>query len=266
MCDPEPVDGPLTIFEAAKPASPVLVLAYAGWSDGGDAATTAAKSLLAQFEMSRYASIDTEEFLDFTVVRPHVRLRDGDQRELIWPDHEFVSAKLAGGEGDLVVGIGVEPHLRWKAYARAVVELVQVCGARMVVLLGAYLDDVIYSQPIQVNAYSMTPEHFPELSGQAPSYEGPTGILGVLGDALRAEQIPTASLWGRIPHYVPTRPNTRGALALLQAVENASGLRFDLGELERQAAEFDDEVSQLIATDPQLTAYVRELKRREFSQ
>ena len=260
------MDGPLTIFEAAKPADPVLVLAYAGWSDGGDAATTAAKSLLQQFQMSRYARIDTEEFLDFTVVRPHVRLRDGGQRELIWPDHEFLTAKLAGDTRDLVVGLSVEPHLRWKAYARAIVELVRACGARMVVLLGAYLDDVIYSQPIQVNAYSSTPEHFPNLQGQAPSYEGPTGILGVLGDALRAEQVPTVSLWGRIPHYVPTRPNSWGALALLQAVESVSGLRFDLSALEREAAEFDEAVSELIATDPQLTAYVRELKRREFSQ
>lgn len=260
------MDGPLTIFEVEKPADPVLVLAYGGWSDGGDAATTAAKSLLEQFEMSRYASIDTEEFLDYTVVRPHVRMRDGGQRELVWPDHEFLTARLAGDKRDLIVGVGVEPHLRWKAYARAVVELVHACGARMVVLLGAYLDDVIYSQPIQVNAYSSTPEDFPDLQGQAPSYEGPTGILGVIGDALRAERVPTASLWGRIPHYVPTRPNSRGALALLQAVESVSGLRFDLSALERQAAEFDEGVSELIATDPQLTAYVRELKRREFSQ
>ena len=260
------MDGPLTIYQADKLSRPVLVLAYAGWNDAGDAATAAAKSLLQQFSMERYASLDTEEFLDFTVVRPHVRLTDGVQRELVWPDHEFFCARIEGDAPDLVVGLGVEPHLRWKAYTRAVVELVQVAGARLVILLGAFLDDVIYSQPVQVSAYATDPALCPGLALATPSYEGPSGIVGVLGHALRIAQIPTVSLWGRIPHYVPNKPNARGALALLQAIEQAAGLRLDLTTAESDAAKFDEEVSELIATDPQLQAYVRELKRRAFSQ
>ena len=106
----------LTVYEAEKLREPVLVVGYAGWNDGGDAASTAAKSLLEQFSMSRYACIDTEEYLDFTVVRPQVRIRDGDQREIVWPDHEFFAARLAASDSDLLVGLGVEPHLRWKSY------------------------------------------------------------------------------------------------------------------------------------------------------
>jgi proteasome assembly chaperone (PAC2) family protein len=256
----------LTIYATEPLRDPVLVLSYAGWSDGGDAATMASKSLLQQFSMTRHAAIDTEEFLDFTVVRPHVRLRDGEQREIVWPDHEFFGARLESGSSDLLVGLGVEPHLRWRAYARNVLELVEATKARLVVLMGAYLDEVIYSQPVQVSAYGAPHELFQGLELATPSYEGPTGILGVLGDALRREGVPMASLWARIPHYVPTRPNARGALALLHALEGIAGLRLDLSELEREAGEFDDTVSQLIATDPQLLAYVKELKRRVFSQ
>ncbi len=254
------------MYEAEPLREPVLVVAYAGWSDGGDAATTAAKSLLDQFSMSRFACIDTEEFLDFTVVRPHVRVCDSEHREIIWPDHEFLAARLGGGKPDLIVGLGVEPHLRWKAYGRAFIELVRAAGVRLVVLLGAYLDDVIYSQPIQVSGYASDAELSERLELSRPSYEGPTGILGVLGDALRREGVSTVSLWARIPHYVPTKPNTRGSLALLHALEGVAEMRFDLSGLEQEAAGFDESVSELIATDPELSAYVRELKRRVFTQ
>lgn len=260
------MNGPLTVYEAEPLQRPILVVAYAGWSDGGDAATTAVRSLLEQFQMTRYACIDTEEYLDFTVVRPHVRICDGGQREIVWPNHEFFAARLGGAGPDLLLGLGIEPHLRWKSYARSFVELVRAVDARLVVLLGAYLDEVIYSQPIQVGGYTSDAELGERLELVRPSYEGPTGIVGVLGEALRSEKIESASLWARIPHYVPTTPNTRAALALLHAVQRVSGLRFDLGSLESEAASFDEEVSQLIATDPQLAAYVRELKRRVFTQ
>ena len=256
----------LTVYEAEPLREPALVFAFAGWSDGGDAATTAARSLLEQFAMTRYACIDTEEYLDFTVVRPNVRIGDGQQREVVWPNHELFAGRLDGAVSDLVVGLGVEPHLRWRSYCETFVELVRASGARIVFLLGAYLDDVIYSQPIQVGGYASDAALAERLDLVRPSYEGPTGIAGVLGDALRREGIPTVSLWARVPHYVPNKPNARAALALLQALEAASQLRFDLGGLEAQAAAFDEEVSELISGDPELLAYVRELKRRVFSQ
>ena len=116
------MSGPLTVYQAEQLRDPVLVLAFAGWSDGGDTATTAARSLLEQFAMTRYACLDTEDYLDFTVVRPHVRIRDGQQREIVWPNHEFFAARLAGAVSDLVVGLGVEPHLRWKSYCESILE------------------------------------------------------------------------------------------------------------------------------------------------
>ncbi len=127
MCEATPVtSSPLSFYPGHEDLrNPVLLLAYAGWSDGGDAATSALRHLLVELSVSRYACLDTEQFLDFTVVRPHAQLRGDGSREIVWPNHEFFAARLAGQESDLVLGLGVEPHLRWKTYARSVVELAE---------------------------------------------------------------------------------------------------------------------------------------------
>jgi proteasome assembly chaperone (PAC2) family protein len=245
---------------------PVVILAYAGWNDGGEAATTAAAHLLETFRATKLASLDMEEFVDFTVVRPHVRPKEGGRREIRWPDHEFFAIRSETHSFDLCVGLGVEPHLRWRAFCEQVSELVTRIGARLVVLLGAFLDEVIYSQPIQVIGTSTDPELARELGLTPSSYEGPTGIVGVLAEMLARQGTPSLSLWARLPHYVQASPNSRAALALLQRVEAATHFPIDKASLETAAASFDQEVSEAIAADPQLSAYVRELKRRAFSQ
>jgi len=246
--------------------TPVVILAYAGWNDGGEAATTAAAHLLETFSAAKLASLDMEEFVDFTVVRPHVRPRDGGRREIRWPDHEFFAIRSETHAFDLIVGLGVEPHLRWRAFCAHVGELVARVGARLVILLGAFLDEVIYSQPIQVVGTSTDPQLSRDLGLAASRYEGPTGIVGVLAEMLAREGTPTLLLWARLPHYVQASPNSRAALALLQRVEAATGFPIDKTALETTAATFDQEVSEAIASDPHLSAYVRELKRRAFSQ
>ena len=267
MSDPtRPAADALRFTGAPDLRTPIVILAYAGWNDGGEAATTAVAHLLQAFSASKLASVDMEEFVDFTVVRPHVRPREGGRREIRWPDHEFFTIRSETHSFDLVVGLGVEPHLRWRAFCGHVIELVRRVDARLVILLGAFLDEVIYSQPIQVVGTSTDPELSRQL-GLAPSrYEGPTGIVGVLAEMLAREGTSTLSLWARLPHYVQASPNSRAALALLQRVEAATGFPIDKASLETAAASFDQEVSEAIAADPQLSAYVRELKRRAFSQ
>jgi proteasome assembly chaperone (PAC2) family protein len=266
LCDDLRVSSPLQFHGEPDLRAPTLVLAYAGWNDGGESATTAVRYLLGQLDAGRLARIDTDEFLDFTVARPHARPHDGYAREIVWPDHEFFAVRNHGAEGDLIFGLGVEPHLRWKAYCRTLCELVRTTRTRKVVLLGAFLADVIYSQPIQVRGFSTDRGLSRELGFGPSTYEGPTGIVGVLLDALRQEGVPAISLWASLPHYVSLTPNARGALALVQALSEISEIRVQLSGLEASAAEFDETVSELIASDPQLTAYVRELKRRAFSQ
>jgi proteasome assembly chaperone (PAC2) family protein len=245
---------------------PIVMLAYAGWNDGGEAATTAIAHLLQTFSATKLASLDMEEYVDFTVVRPHVRPRDGARREIRWPDHEFFAIRSELPGFDLVVGLGVEPHLRWRSFCADVCELVHEVGARLVIMLGAFLDEVIYSQPIQVVGTSTDAALAKKLDLSPSRYEGPTGIVGVLAEAIASSGTPTLSLWARLPHYVQASPNSRAALALLQRVESATGLPIDKRSLESAAATFDQEVSEAIAADPQLSAYVRELKRRAFSQ
>ena len=256
----------LEIRDGIELREPIVVLAFGGWNDGGESATTAVQYLLGELSVERVARIDTQDFLDFTVARPHVRLREGRSREIVWPNHEFFGARLDGQPHDLVLGLGIEPHLRWKAYCESVGELVGSLGARDVVLLGAYLGDVIYSQPIQVRGFTTDPKLAKELGVLPSTYEGPTGIVGVLGEVLREQGVRALSLWASLPHYVSITPNPRGALALLQKLQEFTSLRLDLSSLQSSAAEFDEKASELIASDPHLSAYVRELKKRAFYQ
>ena len=255
------------IFESqTELRDPILIQGYGGWNDGGESASVALRHLLSTFPSRPLARIEVEEFVDFTVARPEIQLSEDGSREVVWPDHKFVAVSLEGAAHDLILGLGIEPHLRWKAYAREVSELVRLTGTRLVVFMGAFLADVIYSQPIEVQAYTSGPVFSSALDGLRSRYEGPTGILGVLADRLRREGIPTLSLWAGLPHYVTAGPNSRGALALLQRLEELTQFPLDLEGLEQSASEYDEKVSALISDDPQLSAYVRELKRRAFSQ
>jgi predicted ATP-grasp superfamily ATP-dependent carboligase len=239
-------------------------MAYAGWGDGGEAATTAIKYLLRKLDAEPIATLDTEEFLDFTVVRPYVRRRRGE-REIRWPDHEIFAVELPDRDSDLVLGLGIEPHLRWKAYARALRELARALEVELAILLGAYVGDVIYSQPIEIAGAASDPALGDALGIEPSAYEGPTGITGVLTDVLGRAGIRTASLWAALPHYISLSPNPRGSMALLKRVERATGLEFDYTGMLESVGHFDTSVTEMVKSDPELSAYVRELKRRAFS-
>jgi predicted ATP-grasp superfamily ATP-dependent carboligase len=137
---------------------------------------------------------------------------------------------------------------------------------KRVVLLGSHLADVVYSQPVQITGVASNPALLERLGVQASTYQGPTGILGVLADRFNRDGLDVLSLWAGLPHYINARPNPRGALALVQAVSEALGIRFDLDPLSRSAAEFEERISNLVAQDPELRDYVKQLKRREFAQ
>jgi proteasome assembly chaperone (PAC2) family protein len=234
---------------------PALLLAFEGWNDAGEAATNAVP----------LAEIDCEEFLDFTVARPTVRMNASGVREIEWPCHRFVYGTLADERG-LVIGTGIEPHLRWRAYVDLVSDLAARLGIRQVVLLGAFLADVLYSRPVNVTGFASRPEVLEELHVVPTGYEGPTGIVGVLAERFRADGLEVVSLWAGLPHYVNLSPNPRGAYALLQQLGAYLPLRLDEEPLRRSAAEFEERISALVASDPELTEYVRQLKRREFAQ
>jgi hypothetical protein len=242
-----------------------MVLAFEGWNDAGEAASRAARYICDSICSVPLAEIDAEEFLDFTVQRPNLRTNPGVGRVVEWPSLRFRYGSLDSSR-ELVVGIGVEPHLRWRRFTDAVAALVEKLGIRQVVLLGAYVADVVYSLPVAVSGSSTRPELLDELNVDPSLYEGPTGIVGVLADRLGRSGIEVTSLWAGLPNYINVSPNPRGALALVQKLTSQLSIKIDEEPLRNDAASYEQRISGLVSGDPELAEYVRELKRREFAQ
>jgi len=242
-----------------------LVMSFEGWNDAGEAASAAVRYVEQAIRSVPLAEIDSEDFIDYTVHRPTVRISDDGSRIIDWPHTEFRYGS-ADSMRELVVGLGVEPHLRWRRFADLVAELVARLHIQQVVLLGAYLADVVYSRPVGVSGFATRPERLAELAVLPSHYEGPTGIVGVIADRLQHDGVEVISLWAGLPHYINAAPNHRGALALVQKLTELLGVKLDEEPLRHDAAAFEQHVSNLVASDPDLSEYVRQLKRREFAQ
>jgi proteasome assembly chaperone (PAC2) family protein len=257
------VHEPLRFHVRPRLRDAALVLAFEGWNDAGESATTAARFLIDALAPAPLAEIDPEDFHDFTVRRPRIEIPQGGARRIVWPTYELRYGSI-DAQRELVVGVGSEPHLRWRRYAELLVGLASELGLRRVVLLGAYLADVLYSRPVAVSGFATPPDRLDGLGVLGSSYQGPTGIVGVLAEGFAKAGVEVLSLWAALPHYISAQPNPRGALALLQAAQPALDLKLDVAPLERAAADFEQRISEIVAADPELAEYVRQLKRREF--
>lgn len=246
-------------------ASPTLVLAFEGWNDAGEAASWAARMLATQLGAEPLAEIDPELFFDFTVRRPTVRVEDGVLEDFEWPTCRFLHTTIDPSK-ELVIGIAIEPHLRWRLYVEQILALVDAMHVGRVVLLGAYLADVLYSRPVGITAVASHRDLLDRHGLEATRYEGPTGVVGLLGHELRARGIETLALWAGLPHYLHVAPNPRGTLALLERVLPILDVKLDLEGLATASRECEQRMVQMVNEDPELADYVRELKRREFAQ
>lgn len=242
-----------------------LVMSFQGWNDAGEAASRAVRFVEQSIRSVPLAEIDGEDFIDYTVHRPTVRMADGDRRTIEWPRTEFRYGS-PDSIRELVVGLGIEPHFHWRRFVDLVAELVARLEIRQVVLLGAYVADVVYSLPVGVSGFASRPETLAPLGVLPSRYEGPTGIIGVLADRLARDDVEVTSLWAGLPHYIDAAPNHRGALALVQKLTALLGIKLDEAPLRTEAADFEQHVSYLVSADPELSEYVRQLKRREFAQ
>lgn len=258
------VSQPLRLFVRPRLPDAALLLAFEGWNDAGQAASSALRFVEQSIQSVPLGEIDCEEFFDFTVCRPTVSLDDGGRR-IEWPHVRFAYGAIDATR-EIVVGGGSEPHLRWRAFADACFSLVSALGLRRVVLLGAYLADVVYSRPVDVTGMASDPALLESLGVGASAYEGPTGIVGVLVERFRREGLEVVSLWAGLPHYISASPNPRGALALVQKIVQLLDLKLDIEGLQREAARFEQKISELVSGDPELLEYVRQLKKREFAQ
>jgi len=242
-------------------AAPSLLLAFEGWNDAGESASSAVRYLAEALAGVPLGHIDPETFHDFTVQRPEVRLDPGGVRRIDWPAYAFRYA-VVPGRCELVTGIGAEPHLRWRSFCDEVIELAQRLHVRRVVLLGAFLADVLYSRPVRISGFGSDGALPPELAIQPTGYEGPTGIVGVLHDTCRRQGMPSVSLWAAVPHYVSLAPSPRAALALCERLGSLLGASFDTSELRELSETYAEQVSQAVASDAETAAYVEELEQR----
>ena len=238
---------------------PVFVAAFAGWNDAGDAATGAVRYLVDRYDGNEFAHVDPEEFFDFTAARPHVRLDDDGQRELTWPATEFHSLTLPT-DRDAVLVVGTEPHLRWRTFGDEIVGMAKDLGCTLFVTLGAMVAEVPHSRPVRVVGSVTDTRLRTRLDLPASTYEGPTGIVGVLTAACVAADLPTVSLWASVPTYVPAAPSPKAALALVEHTGHVLDTWFPTNDLEIAAASYERQVSELVAEDEETADYVRSLE------
>ncbi len=241
--------------------APALVCAFTGWNDAGDAASAALQFLGASLGATRFARIDPEDFFDFQATRPKVKLIDGRTRQIEWPEVEIYAARVPRAPRDLVLLQGAEPSMRWRSFSRLVVDLAEALGTQLVVTMGALLADVPHSRPVPITGLSSDEVLIDRLGLQPTSYEGPTGIVGVLHAACQEAGVPTASLWASVPHYVAAAPNPKAALALVRKLESLVGVSVDAEELERSASDYERQVSLAVQSDPDVQAFVERLER-----
>jgi proteasome assembly chaperone (PAC2) family protein len=250
----------VTFTERPTLRKPVLVCAFKGWNDAGEAATAAADYLVDTFEATEFAHIDPEDFYDFSAIRPTVRLSEGRSRIIEWPENALLAATVEGAEHDVIVLRGVEPSLKWRSFCDSIVKAAQDLGVKMVVTLGALLADVPHSRPVSITGLASDDGLIERLGFERSRYEGPTGIVGVLHDACAKAELPSASLWAAVPHYVAAAPNPKAALALIRRFEGVAGLAVDAGTLETAAEEYERQVNAAVASDPDVKAFVERLE------
>lgn len=242
---------------------PILLATFAGWNDAAESATSAARFLAQRWSAPCIARILPEEFYHFGLTRPEVRIQDGSQtREIRWPANEFFLSQEPSLPRDVIVGIGIEPHLKWQTFCSHILEVAGRAQVTLVITLGALLADVPHTRPIQITGVSTDPELAARLRTSPTRYEGPTGIVGVLNDACRRAGLPVVSLWASVPHYVSEVSNPHAILALVRRVLEFLEWQTDVGELEEAAAEFDRQLTRIIAQKPEVARYIQELEQR----
>ncbi len=244
---------------------PLLVTAFEGWNDAGDAASMALSYLVDAWGAQRFATVDPEEFFDFTDSRPHTRIAEGLARTIEWPAVDVLHAKIPGADRDVIFVRGVEPQLRWRTFCAAIVDVAGWAGAELAVSLGALLADVPHTRPVRVTGTTDDPGLSARLGLVRSNYEGPTGIVGVLASACAGAGIPSASFWAAVPHYVHQVPSPKAALALVRASAAVLGARVDPLALQVAAEEYERQVSERVADDEDAAAYVAHLEEADDS-
>ncbi|HPB71744.1 MAG TPA: PAC2 family protein [Phycicoccus sp.] len=241
---------------------PVMIAAFEGWNDAGDAATTALEHLIELWGADAVAALDPEDYYDFQVNRPRVTI-DGGRRRISWRTTRLLVATGTTLGRDVVLVHGVEPSFRWRAFAIELMEFAQNAGVELVLTLGALMADVAHTRPIPVTATSDQEEVRARFGVEASTYEGPTGIVGVLADAAVQVGLPSVSAWAAVPHYAGHTPSPKAVAALLRRLETLLDTTIDLGGLDVDAQAWQQTVDEIAAGDPEIAEYVEALEQAQ---
>ncbi|WP_432161134.1 PAC2 family protein [Streptomyces sp. NRRL F-5630] len=239
---------------------PIMVAAFEGWNDAGDAASSAVAHLEQEWKGEVFAALDAEDYYDFQVNRPTVFMEDGT-RKITWPTTRLSVVRITGERPrDLVLVRGIEPSMRWRSFCNELLGFAHELGVEMVVVLGALLGDTPHTRPVPVSGVTSDPDLARTMDLEESKYEGPTGIVGILQEACTHAGVPAVSLWAAVPHYVSQPPNPKATLALLNRLEDLLDLRIPLGELVEDARAWQLGVDQLAAEDSEVAEYVQSLE------
>jgi len=239
---------------------PVVIAAFEGWNDAADAATGVVDHLMDVWNARVVGAVDPEDFYDFQVNRPMISTDENGHRRISWPTTRIAIASPPDLDRDVILVRGIEPSMRWRQFCAELLAAIDDLGAQMVVTLGALLADTPHTRPIPVNGTATEPELVDKLRVEQPTYEGPTGIVGVLQDACSMLDMPAVSYWAAVPHYVAQPPCPKATLALVGQLEELLDCSIPLGDLPEDARAWERGVDELAEDDEDIADYVRSLE------
>jgi proteasome assembly chaperone (PAC2) family protein len=238
-----------------------MIAAFEGWNDAGESAAGAISHLLTMWTHQQIAHLDPEEYYDFQVNRPSIKVDEKIVREIIWPNTRVFAVSTPHLENDFLIVKGIEPSMRWQSFVSELLDLADDYEVSLLVTMGALLADTPHSRPISVTGSGSHPDVAERLGVEISRYEGPTGILGVLQDAANRRGLDAVSLWAAVPHYVSTPPSPKASLALVNALEDFLDISISQGDLPERALEWEKSVDQMAAEDSEVGDYVRQLEK-----
>lgn len=237
---------------------PVLIAAFEGWNDAGDSASGTIAHLADVWDAHVLLELDPEEYYDYQVNRPVVSTSESGVRQLTWPTTRLLTANLA--ERDILLVQGPEPNMKWQQFTREILGLAVELDVELVITLGALLSDSPHTRPIPVSGTSTDPGLTEQLGLDVSTYEGPTGIIGVIQEACSRFDIPAVSLWGAVPHYVAQPPCPKATLALLRRIEDVLDVAIPLADLVEESRAWESGVDELALDDEEVADYVKQLE------
>ncbi|MBM0124644.1 PAC2 family protein [Pimelobacter simplex] len=239
---------------------PVVIAAFEGWNDAAESATAVVDHLMKAWDARVVAAIDPEEYYDFQVNRPTVGIDENGFRKLTWPSTHIAVASPPDLDRDVILIRGIEPNMRWRQFTAEILAAIDDLGGELFVTLGALLSDSPHTRPIPVSGSTTEADLMDRLVLEQSTYEGPTGIVGVLQDACARVDIPAVSYWAAVPHYVAQPPCPKATLALLTRLEDLLEIPMPLGDLPDEARAWERGVDELAEEDEDIADYVRSLE------